>query len=93
MVPERANDGYFQVTKKAKHHVTHFTFSIGSPNNRWTIEDEAYIVEIDLSLAKNFIALVVVPSKLADMREQTVPILVRHADSPGIAILDVYTDV
>jgi hypothetical protein len=82
VAPERTDDDNFYAVEKSEHHVTHFALSIGPPNNDRTIENETRIVEVDLPLAQNSIAFVVVPFEFANAREQRAVIVFDHGHSP-----------
>jgi hypothetical protein len=82
VAPQRADHNNLYVAQKSEHHVAHFAFSIGSPNDRWAIEYEAHIVEVDLPIAQSSFALVVVPAKSANICEQCRVIVFDHGHSP-----------
>jgi hypothetical protein len=78
IISKHANDCDFSVIEESEDQVPYFAFPIGSVNNSWPIEDEAQLIEVDSPFAQDSIALVVVPTKCANLRKKTAE-LVSHA--------------
>jgi hypothetical protein len=76
---ERTDEDEFYVLKKAEDLVADLSFAIRSLNDRWTCQNDAHIIEIDLAVPQDCGALFRIPTEVTYAREQLFEIF-RHSD-------------
>jgi hypothetical protein len=80
---DRADDDDFDILKQSKDHITHFALSIRPINDCWPVQYESSVIEIDFPLTQSPIALVVVPRKISNMREESARVFFDHVRRSG----------
>ena len=76
MTSKRADDDDLYVVEESKDHIADFSPSIGPAYNRWTAEDEAGVIEVDLSVLQDFFTFVVISTEFANACEQRFEVVV-----------------
>ena len=67
---QRTDDHDFDVFEKSEDHMAHFTFPVRPANERRSVEDEARIGEINMSLTQCRITFTVIPTKFSNPSKQ-----------------------